>query len=124
MTWTVTVTKSSRCLLPGYSQDTGYVYIVPGFYDFDQTYNIFDEFPADEIGLTPLKFEHAAWCNACEGMTSAKTCPHPGSEKIFLSGTKVRELLAEGERPPMEFSRPEVADVLIAWARSESPVAS
>jgi sulfate adenylyltransferase len=87
-----------------------------GTYDAQQ---IFDEFEPGDIAITPLKFEHSAWCNACEGMTSAKTCPHGGEEKIFLSGTKVRELLAQGERPPMEFSRPEVADVLIKWATSE-----
>ena len=80
---------------------------------------IFDEFGPGDIAITPLKFEHASWCNPCEGMTSSKTCPHGPEEKIFLSGTKVRELLAKGERPPAEFSRPEVADVLIKWATSE-----
>jgi sulfate adenylyltransferase len=79
---------------------------------------IFNEFNDGDLAITPLNFEHSAWCNACEGMTSGKTCPHGGDQKIFLSGTKVRTMLQEGQRPPMEFSRPEVADILIKWAQS------
>jgi sulfate adenylyltransferase len=72
-----------------------------------------------------LKFEHTAWCNACEGMVSPKTCPHGDDQKVALSGTKVRDMLAAGERPPQEFSRPEVADVLIKWAtKSAKPAKS
>ena len=91
-----------------------------GVGDYYGTYDaqdIFDNFEPSEIGIEPLKFEHAAWCNACESMGSGKTCPHGGDQKVFLSGTKVRELLKQGERPPQEFSRPEVADVLIEWAQ-------
>ena len=91
-----------------------------GVGDYYGTYdaqNIFNDLDPDNLKITPLKFEHAAWCRACEGMTSAKTCPHPGDQKIFLSGTKVREMLTRGEKPPMEFSRPEVAETLIGWAK-------
>ena len=93
-----------------------------GVGDYYGTYdaqNIFDELDMSNLKIQPLKFEHAAWCKACEGMTSAKTCPHGGDQKIFLSGTKVREMLAKGEKPPMEFSRPEVADMLIGWAKGD-----
>lgn len=86
-----------------------------GTYDAQK---IFEQFniPKD-IGVTPLNFEHSSWCKTCEGMVSAKTCPHGPETKVFLSGTKVRDMLKAGERPPMEFSRPEVADILIKWAK-------
>jgi sulfate adenylyltransferase len=80
---------------------------------------IFDQFDVPkEIGVTILKFEHTAWCKPCEAVVSSKTCPHGPEHKIAPSGTKVREMLKAGQRPPMEFSRPEVADILIKWAQS------
>jgi len=81
-----------------------------GSYDAQQ---IFDEFEPGELGVEPMFFEHSFWCRACGQMASPKTCPHEGDDRVFLSGTQVRELLGRGELPPEEFTRPEVAQVLI-----------
>ncbi len=81
-----------------------------GTYDAQK---IFETLAEGALEITPLMFEHAAWSKTAGGMVSGKTFPKISGDQIFLSGTKVREMLVRGERPPIEFTRTEVADILI-----------
>jgi len=90
---------------------------VGSYYGTYAAQEAFDAYAPEELGIVPLKFEHAFFCRRCDQMATARSCPHPPAERVHLSGTAVRALLARGEPPPAEFSRAEVAALLIEGYR-------
>ncbi|MCC6580242.1 MAG: sulfate adenylyltransferase [Phycisphaeraceae bacterium] len=91
---------------------------VGSYYGTYDAQKIFDEFKPGEIAIEILRFENTFFCKKTGGMASDKTTNSKPEDRIFLAGTKVRDLLKAGQRPPAEFSRPEVADILIKWAQN------
>ncbi|TMD49039.1 MAG: sulfate adenylyltransferase [Chloroflexi bacterium] len=94
---------------------------VGNYYGTYDAHYIFAEFDPAKLGIIPMFFDHTFFCRVCDSMASSKTCPHGTDQHVTLSGTKVRQMLQAGEIPPREFSRPEVAKVLIEAMRQ--PVA-
>jgi sulfate adenylyltransferase len=90
---------------------------VGAYYGPFQAQQLLASLDEGELGIVPLRFDNAFWCRRCGAMATAKTCPHPAEAQVALSGTQVRQMLLAGQLPPVEFSRPEVARLLIDAAR-------
>ena len=88
------------------------------FYGPYAAHAIFRQLGSDALRITPLFFDQTFFCKKCNQAASPKTCPHPATDHVSLSGYEVRTMLTAGTRPPPEFTRPEIADILIGWARS------
>ncbi len=81
---------------------------------------IFDDLSAGDLHIQPLKLDSTFWCQKCGSMASAKTCPHNDEYHLLISGTKLRATLTKGERPPEQFSRKEVMDILVKYYQSKA----
>ena len=91
---------------------------VGNYYGPFDAQTIFDDINKGELHLKPLKIDWTFWCHNCDGMASLKTCPHDKEDRILISGTDLRKMLAAGQMPPKEFSRPEVVKILIDYYKN------
>jgi sulfate adenylyltransferase len=85
------------------------------YYGPFDAHRIFDELPPGSLETRPLKMDVAFWCYRCHGMASGRTCPHDAKDQLQVSGTQLRKWLEERAEVPLEFSRPEVLEVLRAY---------
>jgi sulfate adenylyltransferase len=103
-----------------FRQNYGCAYLVVGrdhagvgkYYGPFDAHRIFDEIPAGSLEIQPMRMDVTFWCHRCGGMASGRTCPHPDSDRLQVSGTQLRKWLSEGQEVPPQFSRPEVLEVL------------
>jgi sulfate adenylyltransferase len=91
---------------------------VGNYYGPFDAQKIFDNIGHEELQIKPLRIDWTFWCHKCDGMASMKTCPHGKEDRVLISGTDLRKQLSEGKNPPKEYSRPEVAEILIDYYKS------
>lgn len=83
------------------------------YYGPYEAQEIFEEFP--DLDITPIFFKTFFYCKKCGGVVSERTCPHSSNYRAYFSGTEIRGMFKRGEKPPPEFMRPEVADIVLKW---------
>jgi sulfate adenylyltransferase len=88
---------------------------VGSYYGPFDAHHIFDTLDEGSLVIQPLKIDITFYCRKCDGMATGKTCPHGEEDRLNISGTKLREMFANHETVPAEFSRPEVVEVLQAY---------
>jgi sulfate adenylyltransferase len=93
---------------------------VGNYYGPFDAQEIFEELDEGELHLRPLKIDWTFWCHKCDGMASMKTCPHGKDDRVLISGTQLRQMLADGQMPPKEFTRPEVAQILMDYYKEKN----
>jgi sulfate adenylyltransferase len=93
---------------------------VGDYYGAFDAQTIFDEeVPKDALQIEIFKADHTAWSKKLNKVVMMREAPeHTKEDFVLLSGTKVREMLGNGIAPPKEFSRPEVAKILIDYYQS------
>ena len=85
---------------------------VGDFYGPFEAQEIFNDFP--DLGIVPVFFNTFSYCRKCDGVVNEKTCPHGEEDQVSFSGTNIRKRLIDGDVPPAELMRPEVADIILA----------
>ena len=85
---------------------------VGDYYGPFDAHRIFDSLQPGSMEIQPLKIDITFYCYKCNGMATGKTCPHDNSERLAISGTRLREMFDKHEDIPEEFSRPEVVEIL------------
>ncbi len=79
-----------------------------------------DEVPAGALEIEIFRADHTAYSKKLNKVVMMRDAPdHAKEDFVLLSGTKVREMLGEGIAPPPEFSRPEVAKILMDYYQAQ-----
>ena len=96
---------------------------VGSYYGPFDAHHIFDQIPAGSLETKALKIDITFYCRRCDGLATARTCPHDEEYRLSISGTRLREMFANHEPVPHEFSRPEVLEVLQSYYDSQKETA-
>ena len=110
-----------------FRQNSGCTHLIVGrdhagvgsYYGPFDAQTVFDDVPKGALEIDIFRGDHTVWCNKCQKVMMMRDCPHGKEDYLFLSGTKVREMLSKGENLPGEFARPECAQILMKFYQSQ-----